>query len=362
MRHKKSTIIATLTFFCLCGAFADIITWRAHAGQQYEAKVTLKESVIGLDSVTSKPVTVTVNVYKQEDAAKNQSTIAHLSSLPSFPRKSVEVGSTWTLPAKIRYDFSAFGMTDLFVLETPVTYRLRSIVVIDGRSYYDIRAEWFPFHAFDKKTASRIGINRISGSCSMDILWDNRSGSPKKNALLEETQYQFADASSLLFRREISEEFKTVTDLVRERIIRQLTEGIATQKVANVEVRQSDEGVVLSVENIQFAADSATLADGERSKLTNIAKVLSSLKDRKIHVIGHAANVAGSLEEELRSLSAARAVTVADFLVTAGGRNPSSVLSSGMGGAKPLASNDTVEGRMKNRRVEIVILDKEASE
>jgi flagellar motor protein MotB len=131
--------------------------------------------------------------------------------------------------------------------------------------------------------------------------------------------------------------------------------------VANVEVKQSDEGVVLSMENIQFEANSASLMESEKVKLTNLSKVLSSLKDRKISVVGHAANVQGSSEAELVALSADRAKAVADFLIAAGGRDPASVISSGMGGSVPLGSNDTNEGRMKNRRVEIVILDQEAN-
>ena len=68
MSNKRELAFA-VAFFLLSTAFADVLTWRAHEGQQYEAKVTVKESVIGLDTVTTKPALVTVNVYKQEDAA-----------------------------------------------------------------------------------------------------------------------------------------------------------------------------------------------------------------------------------------------------------------------------------------------------
>jgi flagellar motor protein MotB len=360
MSNKRELAFA-VAFFLLSTAFADVLTWRAHEGQQYEAKVTVKESVIGLDTVTTKPALVTVNVYKQEDAAENKSTLPHLNALPAFPRGSVEPGSKWTIPAKIRYDLSPWGHKEPLWVEVPVSYTLVERQITDGKTYYRIRAEWFPFYPLESKLAKRTGIARISGSASMDLTWDNRSGSPKKTAVMEETQYRFTDGSSLLYRKETAEDFKTVTDIVRERIIRQLTEQIATQKVANVEVKQSDEGVVLSMENIQFEANSASLMESEKVKLTNLSKVLSSLKDRKISVVGHAANVQGSSEAELVALSADRAKAVADFLIAAGGRDPASVISSGMGGSVPLGSNDTNEGRMKNRRVEIVILDQEAN-
>jgi len=362
MGALKSWGIVLLALMVTGHASADVLRWRANSGQQYESKNTVKESVIGLDSITAKPALVTVNVLYQEEAAKNQSTVAHLASLPSFPRSSVEPGSTWTLPATVTYDLKAFGLTEPLTLEVPVNYRLVEIAEIDGKSYHHIKAEWYPFHVFEDKIAKRIEIARLSGASSLDLLWDNRSGSPKKASITEETQYRFIDTTSLLYRREGLEEFKTVTDIVRERIIKQLTEQIASQKVANVEVRQSNEGIVLSVENIQFEAESATLAEAEKTKIAGISRVLASVKDRKLSVIGHAANVAGSNQDDLLALSRSRAEAVAEYLVSSGSRTSGSIVASGMGGSKPLASNDTPEGRSKNRRVEIVILDQETAE
>ncbi|MBN1617106.1 MAG: OmpA family protein [Spirochaetales bacterium] len=362
MGALKSWGIVLLALMVTGHASADVLRWRANSGQQYESKNTVKESVIGLDSITAKPALVTVNVLYQEEAAKNQSTVAHLASLPSFPRSSVEPGSTWTLPATVTYDLKAFGLTEPLTLEVPVNYRLVEIAEIDGKSYHHIKAEWYPFHVFENKIAKRIEIARLSGASSLDLLWDNRSGSPKKASITEETQYRFIDTTSLLYRREGLEEFKTVTDIVRERIIKQLTEQIASQKVANVEVRQSNEGIVLSVENIQFEAESATLAEAEKTKIAGISRVLASVKDRKLSVIGHAANVAGSNQDDLLALSRSRAEAVAEYLVSSGSRTSGSIVASGMGGSKPLASNDTPEGRSKNRRVEIVILDQETAE
>ena len=117
----------------------------------------------------------------------------------------------------------------------------------------------------------------------------------------------------------------------------------------------------LSIENIQFEAESAVLVDAEKKKISNIGKMLASLKGRKLSVIGHAANIAGSDETELVDLSTKRAQSVADYLVQTG-IDSGTIVASGIGGSKPLASNDTPEGRSKNRRVEIVIMDEEVKE
>lgn len=200
----------------------------------------------------------------------------------------------------------------------------------------------------------------------MDLFWDNKSGCPKLFTLTEETQYLFNTKASLLLKKETTEEFKTVVNIVREQVlsvreqvVSDLIKQIATQNVANVEVKQTEEGIVLSIENIQFEAESAKLVETEKAKLTKIGGLLASLQNRKLNIIGHAANPAGSNEAELLALSTARAQSVADFLVQSGIKAADSVIATGMGGTKPLATNDTSEGRTKNRRVEILIMDEE---
>ncbi len=362
MNLVKSFGTTILILLVLAPVHPEILTWRANVGQQYETKTTLKESVIGLDSISEKPALVTVNALYQEEAARNQSTIDHLRGMPVFPRTSIEPGSTWKADTTILYDLSAFGITDSVAVTAKVSYTHVGMETIESRSYHHIKAEWYPFHVLPASDAKRSGIKRLSGASKIDLFWDNKSGSPKKSQLVEETQYLFTDNSSLLFRREIAEDFKTTTDIVRERIIRQITDEILSQKVSDVEVKQADEGVVLSVENIQFEPDSATLVESERRKLEGIGNVLSALGNRKLSIMGHAAAVPGSTEEELRELSSARASSVATFLVESGFRDADSVLSTGVGGSQPLASNETAEGRRKNRRVEIIILDEESTQ
>lgn len=361
MTAKKS-IGLLVSLVLLASAQAEVLAWRVNPGQQFGAKITQKESIIGLNAVTVKPTVVTDTTMNQEEVAKNRSTIAYLTGIPTFSPKSVEPGDVWKDKANISYNLKSFGIDKPVSLSVTVTYRLAEITEIESLSYYHIIAEWNPMWIPDAKTTKRSGIARISGHSTMDILWDNRSGGPKQISLTDETQYRFAENTQLFDRKEVSQDFKTVTEIVRAQVVKQLTEQIATQKVENVEVKQSNEGIVLSIENIQFDAESATLAASEKAKLTRIGNLLSSLKNRKLSVIGHAANVAGSNPDELLKLSSDRAQSVADFLVQTGIKQPDMIVSSGMGGTKPLASNDTAEGRSKNRRVEIVIMDEALSQ
>ena len=101
-------------------------------------------------------------------------------------------------------------------------------------------------------------------------------------------------------------------------------------------------------------ADSDAILPSEAWRLDAIVAALKSQAGRSFLVAGHSAAVgkaAGELE-----LSIKRAKKVTDELA-ARGIDPSRLLYRGFGSSVPLASNDTEEGRAKNRRVEITILD-----
>ena len=59
----------------------------------------------------------------------------------------------------------------------------------------------------------------------------------------------------------------------------------------------------------------------------------------------------------LKRLSAERAAIVAGYIVSQNARSPDRVVVRGYGAERPLADNNTEEGRRKNRRVEITLLE-----
>jgi outer membrane protein OmpA-like peptidoglycan-associated protein len=127
------------------------------------------------------------------------------------------------------------------------------------------------------------------------------------------------------------------------------------QNIADTTVRVVEEGVVISLDNIQFMADSAVLTGREQDKLREIAGILSPYPNRKILVGGHTA-LAGTEEMRLQ-ISLQRAGAVADFLVSLGVRRTGEILVQGYGARQPLGDNATEAGRALNRRVEIILLD-----
>jgi outer membrane protein OmpA-like peptidoglycan-associated protein len=73
-----------------------------------------------------------------------------------------------------------------------------------------------------------------------------------------------------------------------------------------------------------------------------------------VEVEGHASREKGTLDEQNQRLSNDRARNVADALV-AGGARRDRITARGLGSSTPVASNDTEEGRRRNRRVEIIV-------
>ena len=90
--------------------------------------------------------------------------------------------------------------------------------------------------------------------------------------------------------------------------------------------------------------------------LLKIGEVLAKTKG-EIIIAGHTDNVpliGGQFKSNL-GLSMARAGTVAEYLLKSTSIDPKKVSTMGFGEYRPLATNDTAEGRRKNRRVEIIV-------
>ena len=121
-----------------------------------------------------------------------------------------------------------------------------------------------------------------------------------------------------------------------------------------ITVEETDAGVKLTVKDLRFAPDSEQLLPEERERLEVLARSLKSVSNRTFLVEGHTAAVGKSAGE--LDLSKRRAKRIVDELV-ARGISADRFLYKGWGGTKPIASNADDDGRARNRRVEITILD-----
>lgn len=116
---------------------------------------------------------------------------------------------------------------------------------------------------------------------------------------------------------------------------------------------QTDEGWEFSAsDKLLFGYDEYVLQPEAREVVGRIGRILANARILRVRVDGHADGVGGDAYNQ--QLSLRRAQIVADELV-AGGVAPGAITVRGLGKSSPIASNQTVEGRMQNRRVAIVI-------
>ncbi|HNX50733.1 MAG TPA: OmpA family protein [Thermoanaerobaculaceae bacterium] len=108
----------------------------------------------------------------------------------------------------------------------------------------------------------------------------------------------------------------------------------------------------VAVEGIYFDTDKAEVKPASGAALAEIAKLLGADATLKLYVVGHTDNV-GALDHNLK-LSQARAAAVVGALVNAHGVAASRLTPFGAGPVAPVATNQTEEGRARNRRVELV--------
>lgn len=126
-----------------------------------------------------------------------------------------------------------------------------------------------------------------------------------------------------------------------------------------VSVADSDLGRALDdhgyavLDDLVFASGAATLTDGTYASLAAVADWLRANPDGTVALVGHT-DASGSLAANV-ALSERRAEAVAQVLVDSYGVDRTRIAAEGVGFLSPLVTNQTDEGRQKNRRVEVIV-------
>ncbi len=121
------------------------------------------------------------------------------------------------------------------------------------------------------------------------------------------------------------------------------------------QVSVPDKGEVVPMWNIFFATSESEILPQSYNELRRLQDLLVANPDMKIELRGHTDNQ-GTVEFNLK-LSEERAKSVADYLVEHG-IDRRRISSVGFGKSQPIDTNDTPEGRSRNRRVEYRVLSK----
>jgi outer membrane protein OmpA-like peptidoglycan-associated protein len=124
------------------------------------------------------------------------------------------------------------------------------------------------------------------------------------------------------------------------------------QQMRDLQAKQTERGMVLTLGDVLFDTGKATLKPGAYSTIDRLAQVLKESANRKVIIEGHTDST-GSEENNIL-LSQQRALSVQGALMERG-VSGEQIATIGKGEAVPIASNDNAAGRQRNRRVELVV-------
>lgn len=186
----------------------------------------------------------------------------------------------------------------------------------------------------------------------------SRDFSPGMPTPTEQDQVRQEAMKELTEMRKQGENEEDENDLLRdlEKVLNYLEVEIAK---GVVEV-QSDGERVITIrirETGSFPSGSAELSNDFNPVIVKIARLTNEIGGR-VAVAGHT-DILPISTERFRSnweLSSARAVTVLEEIVAKGELDPARFQVAGFGATRPIDSNATVEGRARNRRVEVILL------
>jgi OmpA-OmpF porin, OOP family len=122
-----------------------------------------------------------------------------------------------------------------------------------------------------------------------------------------------------------------------------------------VVLRQGD-SLILRLIGLNFASGSASLTAGHQGILGTVKQALSEFPEASIIIEGHTDSFGSDAANQ--ELSQARAEAVSRHLLANSPISPADVRALGYGESRPVANNETPEGRARNRRIDIIIYPK----
>lgn len=126
--------------------------------------------------------------------------------------------------------------------------------------------------------------------------------------------------------------------------------------LADLKGTVDEQGLKLVVPGgVLFALNSEDVQESAHGTLAKVAELIDMYKDRKVRIIGHTDALGDAAYNE--ELSERRAGLVKQFFVENFDVDETRLSTQGVGEADPIASNETLEGRRANRRVEVLILN-----
>ncbi len=284
--------------------------------------------------------------------------------IPTFPIEDVKLGDEWEEEASEAYDFSnIFGIEKPVISPFNVKYQYISKEERNEEELHIIKAKYEKKYqvpeniikAYLKNSKEDIWPVQTSIKSDQRIAWNAKKGNISYYNETFHIHILLNNGNTIEYS---GTSFAESTEIKRneEKINQEkIKEDIENLNLENITIKKTKKGLTISIENIQFAVNSAILEESEKKKLFSIANVLKKYGKGDILVEGH--TVFSSTRERQLSLSKERARVVADYLIELKVRDMSHVFIRGLGGDFPIAPNTTEENKARNRRVEITIME-----
>jgi len=171
----------------------------------------------------------------------------------------------------------------------------------------------------------------------------------------QQQQALTAQAEQARLQAQQADAARAQADQARAQAIQQAEEQrqrLLTQLNQVLQTRDSARGLIVSMSDVLFDFNKATLKQGATLRLAKVSGIILAYPDLKLEIDGFTDNK--GTPEYNQKLSERRAATVRDFLVSQG-VSADAVNTRGYGEENPVASNTTASGRQQNRRVELVV-------
>ncbi len=182
----------------------------------------------------------------------------------------------------------------------------------------------------------------------------NQQGNVNIAKLLDEIRSSNAYIKMLI---EENKKKDSLNQVLKEQLTKSVADVDANDEDLDIKVKKGVVFISLS-DNMLFKSGSTRINPKADKVLAKIAKILNEHKDYEILIVGNTDNVpikTGCIKDNW-DLSALRATSIARRLQTKHGVDPKRITAGGKGEWDPKASNDTAEGRSKNRRTEIILM------
>ncbi len=265
-----------------------------------------------------------------------------LKSIPIFPNENITIGDT----------FNNYGVATIMINEnsTPIDAPIYAKSTYIGKK--EFMGQNYDFFDIEYKYSNSEKSSKINGEHKISYYFNNNLGMP---AYMEDHFTEEIVLNSEKIKRSgfTLYFYKPIEKMNKDKILEDIE--IVIDKNKDFTVFKKDDGVHISISNLQFKSNSTELLTAEdKKKIDLIYKTLKGVDKRSFVITGHTA-ATGDKKAEMQ-LSLDRAESIANILITKGieaGR----IIYYGKGSSEPVAPNNSEENMKKNRRVEITILE-----